>query len=124
MYAGGLPQYKTRSRKKTATSEIVRRVYNGPRQFPGLIGTIYNEIYWLFRQFEYWLCFENEDNDLEELEITGTVRYKPDSLDSIIGLTKFSRKEIQVMYRGFKQGCPTGIVSLAQFKEIYSQFFS
>jgi hypothetical protein len=31
------------------------------------------------------------------------VRYRPDSLDSLANNTKFSRKELQIMYRGFKQ---------------------
>ncbi|GAB6033791.1 Kv channel-interacting protein 4 [Chamberlinius hualienensis] len=51
------------------------------------------------------------------------VRYKPDGLDALCRLTKFSRKELQHMYRGFKQECPSGIVSEETFKGIYAQFF-
>ena len=40
-------------------------------------------------------CIENID--LDEL------RHKPDSIDSLCKVTKFSRKELQLIYRGFKQ---------------------
>jgi len=51
------------------------------------------------------------------------VRYKPDAIDALCQSTKFTRKEIQLMYRGFKQKCPNGIVSENMFKDIYAQFF-
>ncbi|VDP09816.1 unnamed protein product [Soboliphyme baturini] len=50
--------------------------------------------------------------------------YRPQSIQHLADLTKFSRKEIQMIYRGFKQGSPNGLVSADQFKEIYSQFFT
>uniref|UniRef100_A0A915D6T8 Uncharacterized protein n=1 Tax=Ditylenchus dipsaci TaxID=166011 RepID=A0A915D6T8_9BILA len=49
--------------------------------------------------------------------------YRPESLDSICAKTKFSKKEAQLIYRSFKQGCPNGIVNLKQFQEIFAQFF-
>lgn len=30
-------------------------------------------------------------------------RYKPESLDNLCKTTKFTKKELQIMYRGFKQ---------------------
>ena len=30
-------------------------------------------------------------------------RYKPESLDTLCRTTKFTKREIQIMYRGFKQ---------------------
>uniref|UniRef100_A0A2C9L8I1 EF-hand domain-containing protein n=1 Tax=Biomphalaria glabrata TaxID=6526 RepID=A0A2C9L8I1_BIOGL len=62
------------------------------------------------------------DNDIEDLEMQ-VVRYKPEGLDTLCKNTKFTRKELQIMYRGFKQECPTGIVNEETFKEIYAQFF-
>lgn len=59
---------------------------------------------------------------LDDPEIQ-VVRYKPEGLDSLCQSTKFTRKELQVMYRGFKQECPTGIVNEDTFKYIYAQFF-
>lgn len=60
-----------------------------------------------------------DDNEFE----VQLVRYKPEAIDSLIEKSKFSRKELQIMYRGFKQECPTGIVDEDTFKEIYSRFF-
>jgi len=60
---------------------------------------------------------------------TGTIdhitlaRYKPESLETLCRTTKFTKREIQIMYRGFKQECPTGIVNEDTFKHVYGQFF-
>ncbi|XP_036365585.1 Kv channel-interacting protein 4 isoform X9 [Octopus bimaculoides] len=69
------------------------------------------------------------DHDIDDLEMQ-MVRYKPEGLDVLCRNTKFSRKELQIMYRGFKQSiagrtmeCPTGIVNEDTFKDIYAQFF-
>ena len=42
------------------------------------------------------------DHDLDEIDMQ-TVRYKPEGLDKLCKMTKFSKKELQLMYRGFKQ---------------------
>jgi len=44
-------------------------------------------------------------------------------LDELIRETKFSKGEIRMMYRGFKQECPNGAVNEDTFKEIYEKFF-
>ncbi|CAH1784554.1 unnamed protein product [Owenia fusiformis] len=62
------------------------------------------------------------DNDIDDFELVVT-RYRPEGLDTLVKNTKFSRKELQIMYRGFKQECPTGIVNEDTFREIYAQFF-
>jgi len=41
----------------------------------------------------------------------------------LIRTTHFSKQEIQCMYRGFKQECPSGTVNEDTFKEIYEKFF-
>ncbi|XP_046565680.1 Kv channel-interacting protein 4-like isoform X3 [Haliotis rubra] len=64
----------------------------------------------------------NSDHDIDDLEMQ-VVRYKPEGIDVLCRNTKFTRKELQIMYRGFKQECPTGIVNEETFKEIYAQFF-
>jgi len=76
----------------------------------------------LYRTREKIRPGEEKDNDLEDLEMQ-VVRYKPEGLDALCRNTKFTRKEIQIMYRGFKQECPTGIVNEDTFKDIYAQFF-
>ncbi|XP_064602048.1 Kv channel-interacting protein 4-like isoform X1 [Liolophura sinensis] len=67
------------------------------------------------------LCFR-KNHDIDDLEMQ-VVRYKPEGLDILCRNTKFTRKELQIMYRGFKQECPTGLVNEETFKEIYAQFF-
>lgn len=65
---------------------------------------------------------KKKGHEQEDMEVH-LVRYKPDAIDALCQSTKFTRKEIQLMYRGFKQKCPNGIVSENMFKEIYAQFF-
>ena len=50
------------------------------------------------------LCFFFFDAE-EELDETlfSTLRYRPEELESLEQSTKFTRKEIQLIYRGFKQ---------------------
>uniref|UniRef100_A0A8C3G3D2 Potassium voltage-gated channel interacting protein 2 n=1 Tax=Cyclopterus lumpus TaxID=8103 RepID=A0A8C3G3D2_CYCLU len=58
----------------------------------------------------------------EEDELSA-VRYRPERLDHLEQKTNFSKKELQVLYRGFKNECPSGVVNEETFKSIYSQFF-
>ncbi|XP_015187418.1 PREDICTED: Kv channel-interacting protein 1 [Polistes dominula] len=48
---------------------------------------------------------------------------RPVALEELLRQTKFSRQEIRVMYRGFKQECPEGLVHEDSFKDIYAKFF-
>lgn len=63
-----------------------------------------------------------QEEELDELNIHA-VRYRPEELAKLARTTKFTRKEIQLIYRGFKQECPTGMVDEDSFKHIFSQFF-
>ncbi|XP_070387245.1 Kv channel-interacting protein 4-like isoform X3 [Dermacentor albipictus] len=45
------------------------------------------------------------------------------SLEALCRNTKFTRHQIQLMYRSFKQECPTGFVEEDNFKHIFAQFF-
>ena len=51
------------------------------------------------------------------------IRHRPEELTTLAAKTRFTRKEIQMIYRGFKQECPTGYVDEDAFKHIFSQFF-
>ncbi|XP_072402241.1 A-type potassium channel modulatory protein KCNIP2-like [Diabrotica undecimpunctata] len=62
----------------------------------------------------------DDENDEFSFHIA---RYRPEELHKLALKTKFTRKEIQLMYRGFKQECPTGMVDEESFKQIFSQFF-
>ncbi|KAF0029389.1 hypothetical protein F2P81_018494 [Scophthalmus maximus] len=58
----------------------------------------------------------------DELELSA-VRHRPEGLEQLEAQTRFSRKELQILYRGFKNECPSGVVNEETFKDIYSQFF-
>uniref|UniRef100_A0A671RDT0 EF-hand domain-containing protein n=1 Tax=Sinocyclocheilus anshuiensis TaxID=1608454 RepID=A0A671RDT0_9TELE len=59
------------------------------------------------------------DDDLE----LSVVCHRPEGLEKLAAQTNFSKKELQVLYRGFKNECPSGVVNEETFKQIYSQFF-
>uniref|UniRef100_A0A671M7P1 Kv channel-interacting protein 4 n=1 Tax=Sinocyclocheilus anshuiensis TaxID=1608454 RepID=A0A671M7P1_9TELE len=61
-------------------------------------------------------------NEDEEQEST-TVRYHPENLEQLQSQTHFSRQELQLLYRGFKNDCPSGVVNEDTFKNIYALFF-
>ncbi|XP_037078215.1 Kv channel-interacting protein 4-like [Pollicipes pollicipes] len=50
-------------------------------------------------------------------------RYRPGDLQALALSTKFTRREIQFFYRGFKQECPSGNIDEDGFREIYAKFF-
>ncbi|XP_074816789.1 A-type potassium channel modulatory protein KCNIP1 isoform X1 [Natator depressus] len=58
----------------------------------------------------------------DELEMT-TVCYRPEGLEQLETQTNFTKRELQVLYRGFKNECPSGVVNEETFKQIYAQFF-
>ncbi|XP_035463348.1 calsenilin isoform X1 [Scophthalmus maximus] len=62
---------------------------------------------------------DSNDSDLE----LSMVRHQPEGLDQLQAQTQFTRKELQSLYRGFKNECPSGLVDEETFKIIYSQFF-
>ncbi|AWP00327.1 putative Kv channel-interacting protein 1-like [Scophthalmus maximus] len=64
----------------------------------------------------------SRDKTDEELEMT-TVCYRPEGLDQLEAQTNFTKQELQILYRGFKNECPSGVVNEETFKHIYAQFF-
>uniref|UniRef100_UPI0037E83855 Kv channel-interacting protein 4 isoform X1 n=1 Tax=Semicossyphus pulcher TaxID=241346 RepID=UPI0037E83855 len=64
----------------------------------------------------------NQNSVEDELELSA-VRHRPEGLESLEAQTRFSRKELQILYRGFKNECPSGVVNEETFKDIYAQFF-
>ncbi|XP_075712502.1 A-type potassium channel modulatory protein KCNIP1 isoform X3 [Rhinoderma darwinii] len=64
----------------------------------------------------------SKDKIEDELEMA-TVCYRPEGLEQLEAQTNFSKRELQVLYRGFKNECPSGVVNEDTFKQIYSQFF-
>ncbi|XP_007905652.1 calsenilin isoform X2 [Callorhinchus milii] len=62
------------------------------------------------------------DNSEIDLELSNA-RHQPEGLEELQAQTKFTKKELQSLYRGFKSECPSGMVDEETFKAIYSQFF-
>ncbi|XP_015998399.2 calsenilin isoform X2 [Rousettus aegyptiacus] len=65
---------------------------------------------------------QGSDSSDSELELS-TVRHQPEGLEQLQAQTKFTKKELQSLYRGFKNECPSGLVDEDTFKLIYAQFF-
>ncbi|XP_047661208.1 calsenilin-like isoform X2 [Tachysurus fulvidraco] len=77
----------------------------------------------VLKQFSFWDPLSMEDDCVDaELELS-MVRHQPEGLEKLQAQTKFTRKELQSLYRGFKNECPSGLVDEETFKVIYSQFF-
>uniref|UniRef100_A0A3Q1AM61 EF-hand domain-containing protein n=3 Tax=Pomacentridae TaxID=30863 RepID=A0A3Q1AM61_AMPOC len=64
----------------------------------------------------------SRDKADDELEMT-TVCHRPEGLDQLEAQTNFTKQELQILYRGFKNECPSGVVNEETFKHIYAQFF-
>lgn len=84
------------------------------------------------------------DSEFEDMD-GQVIHFRPEPLEKLCQLTKFTKRELQMMYRGFKQvrypvirqliidSCPmrpckhqeapNGVVREETFKHIYSQFF-
>lgn len=50
----------------------------------------------------FYLCVTEEDIDEFNIHVS---RYRPEELTKLTKITKFNKKEIQLIYRGFKQVC-------------------
>ncbi|KPP79041.1 calsenilin-like, partial [Scleropages formosus] len=76
----------------------------------------------VLKQFGILEPMSLEDSSDSDLELS-TVRHQPEGLEQLQAQTKFTKKELQSLYRGFKNECPSGLVDEDTFKNIYSQFF-
>ncbi|XP_028172202.1 Kv channel-interacting protein 4-like [Ostrinia furnacalis] len=63
------------------------------------------------------------EEESEESIYAGALRHRPEPLGALAQTTRFSEHEIKLMYRGFKQECPSGMVDEEAFKNIFCQFF-
>ncbi|XP_046707384.1 Kv channel-interacting protein 4 isoform X2 [Silurus meridionalis] len=76
----------------------------------------------LVKRIISWAQPVKKDSTEDELELSA-VRHRPEALEQLEAQTRFSRKELQILYRGFKNECPSGVVNEDTFKDIYAQFF-
>ncbi|KAL4640309.1 Kv channel-interacting protein 4-like isoform X2 [Arapaima gigas] len=74
---------------------------------------------YVFRIITGTLSTDSVDDEQEQ----SMVRHRPEALEKLEAQTRFSKKELQILYRGFKNECPSGVVNEETFKSIYSQFF-
>ncbi|XP_005057976.1 PREDICTED: calsenilin isoform X2 [Ficedula albicollis] len=65
------------------------------------------------------LLADSSDADVE----LPTIRHQPEGLEQLLARTKFTKTELQSLYRGFKNECPSGLVDEETFTLIYSRFF-
>ncbi|GAV05550.1 hypothetical protein RvY_15664-2 [Ramazzottius varieornatus] len=113
-------------RKKTQKARRTSRVHSDAESVAGLgpslsVRAYARRLIYHVRRIIFGIS-ESYDPDLDELDLQAP-RYVPASLDILTKTTRFSRREIQLIYRSFKQECPTGIVTAEKFRELYSQFF-
>ncbi|XP_031560777.1 neuronal calcium sensor 1-like isoform X2 [Actinia tenebrosa] len=67
--------------------------------------------------------YKQTDNQNEPEYKTQHIGCRIDGLEDLLQHTKFTRAELQRMYRGFKNECTNGLVDRETFKRIYAQFF-
>ncbi|XP_039943829.1 calsenilin isoform X3 [Hirundo rustica] len=64
----------------------------------------------------------HQDSSDADVELP-TIRHQPEGLEQLLARTKFTKMELQSLYRGFKNECPSGLVDEETFTFIYSRFF-
>ncbi|XP_074596692.1 calsenilin-like isoform X2 [Brevipalpus obovatus] len=67
--------------------------------------------------------FDRKKADSEVDEGDLYVRCMPGQLNKLCRSTRFSKYEIRKLYQGFKQECPSGLVTEDAFKDIFAHFF-
>ncbi|XP_053856514.1 calsenilin [Vidua macroura] len=76
----------------------------------------------VLKQFGILEPISVEDSGDADVELP-TTRHQPEGLEQLLARTKFTKTELQSLYRGFKNECPSGLVDEETFTLIYSRFF-
>ncbi|VDM55860.1 unnamed protein product [Angiostrongylus costaricensis] len=81
-------------------------------------------IYWALRGFQYWLCFYDDEVEIEvEDLLSNPFNTQPPSLESLQQRTGFNRTWLMFMYRNFKQKCSNGRMTKAEWRSIFRSLF-
>ncbi|XP_022706363.1 uncharacterized protein LOC111270413 isoform X2 [Varroa jacobsoni] len=110
-------------RQSQQQQQQVHQSYQGhssaqPRLIPLLL-RFYHRLFKSFRKAWTGVRF---DDEVETIQVPAP-RYQPEKIEDLLKRTKFNRNELKVMYQGFKQMCPSGLVDEPTFRDIYAQFF-
>ncbi|CAF0741767.1 unnamed protein product [Brachionus calyciflorus] len=83
------------------------------------------------RRLSYGISKVLRDWNADQRDSMGNLRYHNEeqnprvfNIDDLLQVTKFSKSEIQFIYRDFKIRCPNGILTEKGLAEIYSHLFS
>ncbi|XP_038016371.1 calsenilin-like isoform X5 [Motacilla alba alba] len=76
----------------------------------------------VLKQFGILEPISAEDSGDADVELP-SARHQPEGLEQLLARTKFTKPELQSLYRGFKSECPSGLVDEETFTLIYSRFF-
>ncbi|XP_041280631.1 calsenilin-like isoform X2 [Pyrgilauda ruficollis] len=76
----------------------------------------------VLKQFGILEPISAEDSGDADVELP-SARHHPEGLEQLLARTKFTKPELQSLYRGFKSECPSGLVDEETFTLIYSRFF-
>ncbi|XP_039570922.1 calsenilin-like isoform X3 [Passer montanus] len=76
----------------------------------------------VLKQFGILEPISAEDSIDADVELP-SARHHPEELEQLLARTKFTKAELQSLYRGFKSECPGGLVDEETFTLIYSRFF-
>uniref|UniRef100_A0A914XL83 EF-hand domain-containing protein n=1 Tax=Plectus sambesii TaxID=2011161 RepID=A0A914XL83_9BILA len=94
------------------------------KEITGVAGYFYRLLFFTFYRLKSSLCYTTVyiDCEMDDREPSAH-RHQPESLEWMVKNTRFTKRELQAFYRGFKQENPHGYMTLDQVKSIFSSIF-
>ncbi|XP_032808276.1 A-type potassium channel modulatory protein KCNIP1-like isoform X2 [Petromyzon marinus] len=113
---------KYRARKGTCWARKHVKQFTMPLEGLEMMAVFMVVVLLLRSLVQFGMREKDEESTEDDLELS-PMCHRPEGLEILQEQTKFNRKELQILYRGFKNECPTGLVDEEMFKQIYAQFF-